>query len=205
MIYFALTCPAPQVREATDTERSFAISRAQGRLLQPPGAPSLSERRCAARSQAAGSPGGSFSAGHRDDRDGDCITPRSRGTDVRGLGAVCRRTQSRGCLAGRLSGGPPLREGDPKPVSRYDPLRQFLLATPSGQREVILSYRQLEALIGGELPHSAHAHRAWWANQVDTRNRPHASAWMGAGFRVEEVRQTGAERWVRFRRTEGTA
>jgi hypothetical protein len=45
-------------------------------------------------------------------------------------------------------------------------------------------------VIGASLPPSAFNYREWWANQWDTSNRPHAAAWVDAGFAVGAVDQT---------------
>ena len=82
---------------------------------------------------------------------------------------------------------------------RYDPLQTFLSNTPRHVKKVVLGFRQIELLIGGELPRSASEYREWWANQEKIEERPQAKAWTLAGFEVEEVAQQ--DRWVHFVRT----
>ena len=48
-----------------------------------------------------------------------------------------------------------------------------------------MTFQQIEAVIGGPLPASARRHRPWWAN--DARGHAHAHAWLGEGYRTEEV------------------
>ncbi|MEA3223107.1 MAG: hypothetical protein U9P49_08090, partial [Thermodesulfobacteriota bacterium] len=55
--------------------------------------------------------------------------------------------------------------------------------------------------IGTGLPRSAYRYRQWWANQKKNAKRPHAKAWMGAGFKVDKVNLSGG--FVKFTRTSG--
>src|SRR5262245_24400537 len=48
-----------------------------------------------------------------------------------------------------------------------------------------MTFREIESVIGGRLPASARKHRPWWAN--DARGHAHADAWLGEGWRTEEV------------------
>ena len=62
-------------------------------------------------------------------------------------------------------------------MSRYDPLRRYLAKLPAEQREVRISFHDLEDIVG-TLPPSARNYRPWWGNSVS----PQAVAWLGAGF-----------------------
>ncbi len=70
-----------------------------------------------------------------------------------------------------------------KEGSKYQPLLEFLRG--SNQREVILSFAEIEALMNNLLPDSAKSKRAWWSNR--SKGALQASAWMEAGYRVEDV------------------
>jgi len=76
-------------------------------------------------------------------------------------------------------------------MSRYDPLRWYLVRTTPDQREVRLTFRDIEKIVGS-LPDSARTYRAWWGN---SSRSPQALAWQAAGFVVDEVNLT-AERVV---------
>jgi hypothetical protein len=52
-----------------------------------------------------------------------------------------------------------------------------------------MTFQQIESVIGGRLPASARRHRPWWAN--DARGHAHANAWLGEGYRTEEVDMEG--------------
>jgi hypothetical protein len=72
--------------------------------------------------------------------------------------------------------------------SRYDPLRTYL--AERSEPMVHLSFAEIERIIGGPLPASAHRHRPWWANER-SGSHVHASAWMGAGRRTANVDLNG--------------
>jgi hypothetical protein len=66
--------------------------------------------------------------------------------------------------------------------SRYARLGQFLDQLPEGIEAVTLSFKDIEALIGGKLPQSAYTHRAWWAN--DSTSHVQSKQWLKVGWRV---------------------
>ncbi len=70
-----------------------------------------------------------------------------------------------------------------KEGSKYQPLLEFLRG--SNQSEVILTFAEIEALMNDTLPDSAKEKRAWWSNR--SKGALQASAWMEAGYRVEDV------------------
>jgi hypothetical protein len=75
-------------------------------------------------------------------------------------------------------------------TTMYSPLRDYLEAQ---ERDYItLSFDDVAKIIGRRLPDSAYNHRPWWANQ-SSKPSSQSSAWMGAGWRVEDVSLT-AER-----------
>src|SRR4028119_181971 len=70
-----------------------------------------------------------------------------------------------------------------KEGSKYQPLLEFLCG--SNQSEVILTFAEIEALMNNPLPDSAKSKRVWWSNR--SKGALQASAWMEAGYRVEDV------------------
>ena len=84
-------------------------------------------------------------------------------------------------------------------MKKYEPLEAFLKSLSRDTKELTVTFREIEKLIGTSLPASAQRYQAWWANQTDTSNRPHAHAWKSAGFKVESVHH-GANGWVIFQR-----
>jgi DNA-binding XRE family transcriptional regulator len=70
-----------------------------------------------------------------------------------------------------------------KEGSKYQPLLDFLCG--SDRNEINLSFAEIETLIKDTLPNSAKSNRAWWSNRKYGSSQ--ASAWVEAGFCVEEV------------------
>lgn len=70
-----------------------------------------------------------------------------------------------------------------KPMGKYDPLGEYLARQP--QPRVELSFEQIEGILAAELPPSAYRYQAFWAN--NPRGHVHASAWLGAGWKVQGV------------------
>lgn len=101
-------------------------------------------------------------------------------------------------LPGTANGTDSASRGSQGRRSKYDPLREFLRKTPPDVSERTLSFRQVESILGFELPASARRYRAWWSNPSSSAHHPHAQAWLGAGWEVDTVDQQ--DEWVRFRR-----
>ena len=80
-------------------------------------------------------------------------------------------------------------------ATKYDPLRKWL-SQADGQR-IRLSFREVEAILGFRLPHSARSLAQWWANTHGSHVQ--AAAWMEAGWRTRDVDIAGAR--VSFERT----
>lgn len=72
--------------------------------------------------------------------------------------------------------------------SRYTPLAEYLYQLPANRSRVTLTFSEIERIIGGPLPASAHEYRAWWSN--DTSRQAQAEQWLSAGWRTDEVDQT---------------
>lgn len=66
--------------------------------------------------------------------------------------------------------------------AKYRPLAQHL-ATRAENR-FMLSFTEIETILGEKLPKSAYKHKAWWAN---SRTHSQATAWMTLGFSTAEV------------------
>ncbi len=67
-----------------------------------------------------------------------------------------------------------------KQGSSYYPLFEHL--SRSGEREVTLSFAEIETLLGRPLPASARHNAAWWSNR--RKGAVQAAAWMEAGYHV---------------------
>ena len=67
--------------------------------------------------------------------------------------------------------------------STYRPLGAYLAGQPGPT--CVLTFREVEALLGRPLPPSASAHRAWWANDHGHNHAYHG--WLAVGWRSETV------------------
>jgi hypothetical protein len=76
-------------------------------------------------------------------------------------------------------------------MSKYAPLGEFLRGRH--EREVPLSFAEIERIIGVPLPPKAKDIRAWWSNNPS--NNVMTKVWLAAGFRTERV-DIPAERLV---------
>lgn len=83
-------------------------------------------------------------------------------------------------------------------MSKYTPLVDHLSRLV--QPEVRLSFAEIEAIIGDELPPSAGHHTRWWANSRTADSHTWAHEWIAAGWIMHEVDLV--DRWVVFQRAE---
>jgi len=68
-------------------------------------------------------------------------------------------------------------------MGKYQPLADYLRRQAAGS--VSLTFGQIEEVVGSELPPSARAWSAWWANDA---THVQARAWLGVGWRVSGLR-----------------
>jgi hypothetical protein len=80
-------------------------------------------------------------------------------------------------------------------AGKYTPLEQHLKAIPASQKEVTLSFQQIEGILEDKLPASAYEDRRWWDHEKEG-NHVNARAWANAGWQVDTVNFEG--KWVRF-------
>ena len=83
---------------------------------------------------------------------------------------------------------------------RYQRLYSHLCSLP--EQEWKVSFTDIEAVLGFELPDSARLHRPWWSNQIDGHSQ--ATAWMAAGWETAEVNLRGETLLFRRKETETT-
>jgi hypothetical protein len=81
-------------------------------------------------------------------------------------------------------------------MRKYEPLRAHL--DRRNGRPEMLSFEEIEAIIGAGLPKSATVHRSFWAND-NQDHHSHARSWRLAGYRVAYVDRD--QKVVRFERT----
>ena len=77
-------------------------------------------------------------------------------------------------------------------MSKYARLGTYL-AQQKGDR-CVLTFKEIERIIGAKLPRSATDYREWWANEEGGKTRhTQAKAWMDAGWRVDTVNFGGKQ------------
>jgi hypothetical protein len=73
-------------------------------------------------------------------------------------------------------------------MGKYQPLEAFLSGCEAD--ETTMSFEEIEAVIGADLPEAAHTHRAWWSNNPS--NNVMTRCWLAAGYRTERVDMAAA-------------
>ena len=75
------------------------------------------------------------------------------------------------------------RNSDPRLPCAYQPLGNFLQGNPG--KVVMLSFVDIEAVLGRPLPPSAYLRRGWWGNHPSL---PQAHAWLAVGWKTRAVK-----------------
>lgn len=71
-------------------------------------------------------------------------------------------------------------------AGKYTPLENYLRDLQANQKEVTLTFEQIERIINTRLPPSAYGYQQWWENEKEG-NHVNARAWANAGWKVESV------------------
>ena len=71
-------------------------------------------------------------------------------------------------------------------AGKYTPLENYLRDLPDSQREVTLSFEQIERILNVKLSPSADGYQAGWENEKEG-NHVNALAWANAGWKIEKV------------------
>lgn len=79
-------------------------------------------------------------------------------------------------------------------MGRYDPLRDHLRT--QRLKEFILTFREIENILGISLPKSANRPQ-WWANQK-SGTRPQRDAWREAGYDAFLIKDADRVRFCRL-------
>jgi len=67
-------------------------------------------------------------------------------------------------------------------MSKYSGLEEYL----KHKVEIILTYAEIEKIIGDKLPPSAYTDRTWWGNTTNP-SRTHAQSWLNSGWKIKSV------------------
>ena len=71
-------------------------------------------------------------------------------------------------------------------AGKYTPLENYLRDLPASQKEVALSFEQIEIILNDKLPSSAYEDRRWWDHETEG-NHVNKRAWTNAGWKVESL------------------
>ena len=80
-------------------------------------------------------------------------------------------------------------------TGKYAPLEHYLRELPETQKEVTLSFEQIERILNDKLPASAYKYQAWWANEKEP-HQPEKQAILNAYWKVDTI--SLLEKWVRL-------
>lgn len=79
-------------------------------------------------------------------------------------------------------------------MSKYAPLTGYL--SSSGMDYILMTFAEVEDVIGDKLPRSAFEYRPWWSNNPS--NHVNAYSWLRAGYKTADVNMV--ERKLAFRK-----
>ena len=69
---------------------------------------------------------------------------------------------------------------------KYLLLKKYLQSL--GKSRVMLSHKEIEKILGDELPESAYNHKAFWGNnRSNNKDADHSNSWLEAGWEVEKI------------------
>ena len=70
-------------------------------------------------------------------------------------------------------------------MSKYEPLYEYLLRV--NENQILLTFNDIEEIIGSSLPQSARDHSAWWANSRTKDSHTWAHLWLKAGWEIDRI------------------
>lgn len=71
-------------------------------------------------------------------------------------------------------------------ANKYAPLENYLRDLPKTQKEVNLSFEQIERILNSKLPSSAYEDSRWWEHETEGNHR-NTRSWSNAGWKVNQV------------------
>jgi len=71
-------------------------------------------------------------------------------------------------------------------ASKYTSLENYLRDLSINQKEVALTFDQIERILRGKLPASAYEDRRWWDHETEG-NHINKRAWSNAGWKIERL------------------
>lgn len=80
-------------------------------------------------------------------------------------------------------------------MNKYEPLNKYLSRQTASR--LILSFDEIEHILGDKLPKSAHCYSVWWSNS-NTSAHPHSCAWLDAKYKTVNVLQSMLQKQMTF-------
>lgn len=71
-------------------------------------------------------------------------------------------------------------------TGKYRPLEKYLGEVPENEREIRLSFEEIEQILNVRLPSSAYESELWWTKEKEG-NHVTPRAWANAGWKVERT------------------
>lgn len=97
-------------------------------------------------------------------------------------------------------GNPPYEnsgEEDSQPQGKYAALSTHLANISAKAQSVLMTFADIEKIVGEKLPESAYEYRAWWSNDP---SKPNASSWLSQGWKAQSL--SLSEKRLTFVRTD---
>jgi len=79
--------------------------------------------------------------------------------------------------------------------TKYLPLEEWFRKQPTSEKQIKLTFNQVEEILGTPLPASATKLKTWWTN-IHPKIQSLRTAWLNNGLIVKEFDQNAG--WVRF-------
>jgi len=70
-------------------------------------------------------------------------------------------------------------------MGQYLPLYKWLVGQLKTVRHIPSTFKQIEGILGFDLPPTARKKSQWWEN--NSNRHSHAKAWLDAGYHTQEV------------------
>jgi len=71
-------------------------------------------------------------------------------------------------------------------AGKYTPLEKYLRDLTPSQKEVTLSFEQIEGILKDKLPASAYEDERWWGHETEGNHR-NTRAWFNAGWKIKSL------------------
>ena len=78
---------------------------------------------------------------------------------------------------------------------KYTSLENYLRDLPLSQKEVTLTFEQIEEILKTTLPSSAYEDQRWWEHETEGNHR-NTRSWSNAGWMIDSLDVNA--KWVKF-------